>query len=298
MSDQAHDLRRLVLHAVVPSPAPRPGIVAVMGGRGGVGTTTVALQLAVAAARDGLRTLLIDADPRGGSMAVLCGLEVEVSLADVLAARQTIREALCGGPGATRLVPGVRPADALWDASPADADRLLGQLDDLGEEIDLVVLDPGNSLCRWTQPLLHAADLLVTISTPATAAVVGAYELLRAISPPPSLGSAAVLVNMAPSARVAQDIQRRLARTCRRMLGLDVASAGHLPILRSPGPASRAAVRPLRPLVAMAGAMVDGKRRTANTNHRSFSVSQPLCESCFTTEFGENHSTSSPPRPI
>lgn len=56
--------------------APRPAVVvAVLGGRGGAGTSVLAAGLAVTAARAGLRGLLIDADPIGGGADLVLGWE-------------------------------------------------------------------------------------------------------------------------------------------------------------------------------------------------------------------------------
>jgi secretion/DNA translocation related CpaE-like protein len=56
--------------------AVRPAFtVGVIGGRGGAGASTLACALAVTSARDGRRTLLVDADPLGGGLDVLLGGE-------------------------------------------------------------------------------------------------------------------------------------------------------------------------------------------------------------------------------
>ena len=59
-------------------------MIVVAGGKGGVGTTTLAVELALAMSRRHRRTLLVDA-ARGGDAAITCGIEPRHSLADVLA---------------------------------------------------------------------------------------------------------------------------------------------------------------------------------------------------------------------
>src|SRR5690242_7407599 len=101
MHDQADELRQLVLQAArrgsLPM-APAPKLVVVAGGKGGVGTTTAAVQLGLSLARLGTRPVLVDADLRGGDMATLCGLDAHESVADVLAGRLTVHEVMQRGP--------------------------------------------------------------------------------------------------------------------------------------------------------------------------------------------------------
>src|SRR5271166_291683 len=102
MSDQATELRALVrqvatAHAPV---AARPRRIVVFGGKGGVGTTTIAVNLAVALAQQAEGSLLCDA--AGGDATVQCRLEPRGTLADVLAGTRTLTQVMRAGPGGVR----------------------------------------------------------------------------------------------------------------------------------------------------------------------------------------------------
>src|SRR5262245_34962276 len=97
MHDQADELRQLVrvsARSSDPPRGPQPLHVAVTGGKGGVGVTTIAVNLAVALAQNGRRTVLVDADFSGPDVAGMCRLDEGDSVADILAGRRTVHEVL------------------------------------------------------------------------------------------------------------------------------------------------------------------------------------------------------------
>lgn len=232
MHDQANKLRRLVRdHAATdaPLPEPRPGLAILTGGKGGVGTTTIAVNLAAAMARGGRRTVLLDADPRGGDVATLCRLQQRYTLDDVLSGRRSIPQVLQAGPGPIRVVPGDWGRQRRSDYPAAVDERLLGQLQRLGAECDLVVVDAGNNPGAVTPRWWRDADLILVLTTAETASILGAYASIKAVAESGKPESIHTLVNRSPGAEIAEDVHGRLARACRRFLGIPLQNAGHVP---------------------------------------------------------------------
>ena len=114
MHDQANELRNLVLRAraSLQCAVPPPRLIVLTGGKGGVGTTTVAINVAVSLGQLGKRVVLVDADLRRGDVAAMCGLKEDYNVADVMSARRTVHEVLHAVPPESRLVRGApgRPA--------------------------------------------------------------------------------------------------------------------------------------------------------------------------------------------
>lgn len=229
MSDQANQLRQLVRRQ---TPAARedrarPRLLAVTGGKGGVGATTVAVNLAATLARRGCRTGLVDADPQGDA-AVRCRLRERYTLADVLGGRRDVRETLLPGPAGTLVLPGAWGSEQVAECPASAYDRLVEQLLAIGDQVDCLVVDTGGGLGRLARRLWLAADLVLVVTTPELDSLMAAYSSIKAqateeVSPP-----IAVLVTMAPTPSVAEDVYTRLARACRRFLGVSLRSAGHL----------------------------------------------------------------------
>lgn len=234
MDDQARALRELMcLQSVAPASGSlaRPKlIIAVSGARGGVGATTVAVNLAVVLARRGLRTALVDADPYSGDIALRCGVQEHCTLADVLSGRRSVREALQGGPGSVLVLPGAWAQEDIAQASSAAQQQFVEQLQGLGDEANCVVVDTGSSPGRLARRLWLAADQVVLVSSAEVASIMGAYGLAKALAAGNKQIVLGLVVNMVADVDQALRVHGRLARACFRFLGLSLGMLGYVPL--------------------------------------------------------------------
>jgi flagellar biosynthesis protein FlhG len=227
--DQATDLRALV-RQVASSRAPsaaRPRRIAVFGGKGGVGATTIALNLSVALAQQGTRCLLCDA--AGGDASVQLGLEPRYTLADALAGNRSVQEVVVSGPAGVQILPGSFDLVRSHDATDQTWNRLLSSLPELTFQPETVVIDLGNRPDPWARQLWQAADRVLLISTVETAAIMSTYASIKLLNDPARSSSIALLLNRSPSETAADEAQRRLVHACRRFLGLPLRGVGVVP---------------------------------------------------------------------
>jgi flagellar biosynthesis protein FlhG len=231
MLDQANDLRLLVRQTLprwAPL-APRPKLVVVAAGKGGVGTTTLAVNLAVTLAQQQGRTVLVDADPHAPDAAVLCRLADRATVADVLDSRRTVPEALQPGPGGIRVLPGAWDAGRAWQCPSAAEQQLVEQLRGLGGSAEFVVIDTGNSASGMARRLWQAARAVLLVTTTELASVMDTYALLKALMAGDDLVPVQLVVNMARDGRAAKGVEARLGRTCRRFLGIQLGAMHWIP---------------------------------------------------------------------
>lgn len=229
MSDQATDLRALV-RQVASAHAPvvaRPRRIVVFGGKGGVGTTTVAVNLAVALAQQGQRTLLCDA--AGGDVALQCRLEPQHTLADVLAGNRTLNHVVQAGPAGVQILPSTRDSLRWHETAEHAWNRLMTQFAALAPRPLVVVIDAGSQPDPLARQLWQAADRVLLVSTVETAAIMDAYASIKLLTDPTRAASLGLIVNRAPGESMAVEAQQRLAQACRRFLGLPLRSVGHIP---------------------------------------------------------------------
>ena len=231
MHDQADSLREIAhrQYRGTPGALNAPQLIAVAGGRAGVGVTTVAVNLAVGFALSGRRTVLVDVDLERPGVAAGCRLDTRYTVADVLAGRRSLHEVLERGPGGIQVVTGPVRRALAPDCSPAALRGLLGQLAELGAHADVVVLDIGSGINRTTQAFWQAADRLLVVTMPELGSLLDSYAAIKLFADSRADKIVATLVNQAPTAEVALDAHERLTRTCRGHLGMRLTSAGWLP---------------------------------------------------------------------
>ncbi|MEX2138833.1 MAG: P-loop NTPase [Pirellulales bacterium] len=255
MHDQADQLRALVRAAGSrdggPACAP-PQKMVVCGGKGGVGTTTFAVNLSIALARLGSRVVLVDADMNRADIAALCQLDARHTVADVLSGRRTVHEVLHRGPAGIQVLPGLWSATGVPDCSPAAQDRLLGELDRLGRHADLVVLDVGSGLNHVVRRFWQVADRVLLLSTPDKIAVMDAYAAIKVLTAGRTDLRVQLYINQA-DADYADEVYQRVNHACARFLNREIALGGHI------------AADPDIPQAAMAGRpfVLDGGGRRA-----------------------------------
>ena len=227
MFDQADQLRQLVRQAVEARPTLGPGapIVVLSGGRSGVGTTTLAIQLARELIRLGKRTVLVDANLAEPQLAARLDVQTHGCLADVLDGSRSVVEVLqLVGEGVSLLAS--RPTiDAPPNLNRAAVARLLLELRSLGAQADVVLVDAGHGMSPWVQRWWRAAQQVFLIATPEEAAVKDSYVAVKLAPWGDADGKVQLVVNQCDDRQAAEQITNRFSITCRRFLGLHVEGA-------------------------------------------------------------------------
>ena len=132
-------------------------------------------------------------------------------------------------PATFRSWPAFEDGPPSAEDSPAAWDRLLADLADLAPPPGAIVLDGGNHPDRTARRLWQAADLLLLVTTSETTAVMGAYASVKLLAESGNMAPIHLLVNMADSLKVAEEVYGRLAKACRRFLALPLLGAGCVP---------------------------------------------------------------------
>ena len=241
MPDQAANLRQLIAEAApcAENDIVGPPMIVVTGGKGGVGTTTVALNLATALTHNGHRTVLVDL-AHHADMAQLAGVEVPsgTTIADIAEGTCSVHDALQAGPAGTLLIAGRWAPAETPDWSPQALGRLQMQLAELQDRADVLIVDSGSGMTKWTHRLWQRAALVLLVTTVEDVGIMDAYATIKQADTGSCSPEIRVLVNRFEFATAAADAERRIAAACRRFLGRTIHPAPRLPRCADAGSAS------------------------------------------------------------
>ncbi len=207
----------------------RPGIVAIVSGKGGVGKSALAVNLASAAARGGVETLLIDGDVGLANADLLMGWLPRHDFGDCVDAGLPLADVVCTGPsGLELLVVGARRS-----AVARLARSLAGEPDEpLAARIaakSLTVLDLGAGIGADVLELARHADPVWLVATPEPTSLADAYTTARQLwDRAPSL-RLELVVNRAPERAAGERTHLALERLVRRFLGRSLPLRAVLP---------------------------------------------------------------------
>jgi len=208
----------------------RPKLLVVGGGRAGVGTTTIAVNLAAALAQARRGTRLADAATEGPG-AVLARVEGGDALGGAVAKRPAARDALEPGPRELERLLAARTRGN--DPTPARTvgQRRTGEMRGPDREAEYVVVDAGNGVGPLARQLWESADLILLVTTPEPAAVMDAYASIKLLASPGGVTPGGrlpihTLVNRSPNRSIARQVHARLSQACLRFLGIEIERVG------------------------------------------------------------------------
>ena len=209
---------------------PRTRTLVFASGKGGVGKSNLAANLALALGERGARVLLVDGDLAQANLDLLLGLHPRWDVSHVLAGEKTLDDVVVPGPANLRLVPAASGAPELGELDDWRRETLLRSLGALAADADLMLVDTASGMTRDALEFCRAGHDVIVVTTPEMTAFSDAYGLIKhlqqqgAFAQPPRL-----VVNMATGAEEAEETAHRMRLVARRFLRLELDCVGVVP---------------------------------------------------------------------
>lgn len=199
-----------------------PLTLAVTGGKGGVGKTQVALNLALVLAKQGYRTLLLDGDVELANVNVMLGVYPGMTLEHVVLGERTLDEVLLPITENLDLLPGASGVPGCLEMGNRDREAFLQDLARLEKQYDRVIIDTAAGLTSQALHMVAAAHLAAIVVTPDPTSMTDAFSLVKVLHRKGYRRTPSVIVNMARGATEAQTIYRRFSAAVSRYIGVQL----------------------------------------------------------------------------
>ena len=226
MSDQAAELREMFAPEEVSLGARS---IAITGGKGGVGKSHVAANLALAFATEGKRALLVDADLSMANLDVLFRVSPRATLEQVVSGELTMEACLLSLGERLSLLPASSGVRELSSLTQERRSLVLEQLGRIAKSFDVVIIDTAAGIGPETRAFLQAASHTALVTTPEPTALTDAYALLKAMSRDGSAFRIGMILNMVAGEEDARRSAQKLSFVAKKFLGKDLDLLGWVP---------------------------------------------------------------------
>ncbi len=220
-TDQAQGLRHLTGAAPVK-------VIAVTGGKGGVGKTCASINLSVALAHAGQRVLLLDADLGLANVDVLLGLHPRYNLSHVLSAECALEDIVCEAPEGVRVVPAASGRRQMADLCPAEHAGLISAFSELAIDFDALVIDTAAGIANSVISFAQASQKVVVVVCDEPASITDAYALIKVLSSDYEVRQFQVLTSMTGGAAEGRLLHEKLSRATERFLDVRMEHFGNV----------------------------------------------------------------------
>jgi flagellar biosynthesis protein FlhG len=225
--DQADSLRQLAAQGRMGRSPLK--VFALTSGKGGVGKTNIAANLAVLAAKAGKRVLVIDADLGLANIEIILGLKPRYHLGDLLEQRRTIDEVLVKGPHGVCLLPAGSGIQSLTHLTDQQKLQFVTALDPLEDMFDVVFIDSGAGIGENVLFFVGAAQEAILVVSPEPTSLVDAYATVKVLSQQAGVKHFSVVVNPVVDELPARAVFQKLTAVTNRFLTAQVRHLGYIP---------------------------------------------------------------------
>jgi flagellar biosynthesis protein FlhG len=232
-TDQADTLRQLAGRAKEQSLAcdrlqVRDGlrVISVTSGKGGVGKSSVVVNLAASLAFLGKRVLIVDSNLGMGDICLRLGMENRYRLTQVLSGERTLEETVIDAGGGISILPAAMGVQQYTSLSPSERLSLLHGMVRLEDRFDFFLIDTGAGISANVTSFAAIAREIMLVVTPEPSSLTDAYALMKTLSSRDGALHFRLLLNMCRDAEEGASLFAKLSAITGRFLEVSMDYSG------------------------------------------------------------------------
>ena len=211
MNDQASGLRKMQNSQQIK-------VIAVSGGKGGVGKTNVSLNTAIALGQLGKRVLVLDADLGLANVDVMLGLRVKRNLSHVLSGECELDDIIIEGPAGIHVIPATSGTQSMVDLTPSEHAGLIRAFSDMQTPFDVLIVDTAAGISDMVLSFCRASQDVMLVVCDEPTSITDCYALMKLLSRDHGVFKFKVVANMVRSPKEGQQLFGKLAKVTDRFL--------------------------------------------------------------------------------
>jgi flagellar biosynthesis protein FlhG len=222
-NDQAQGLREAVSRQ-------RRGLklVTITSGKGGVGKSSLTVNIALALSQMGFRVLVVDADFGLANIDVMLGINARYNMSHLLRGSRTLDEIVQQGYQGVRFISGGSGVYDLLAMDGGQLEHIISGLITLRESVDVILFDTGAGINDNVLRMVAASTEAVIVTTPEPTAILDAYALVKTIGKQGDAPPVRVVMNKAESRKEAENAIAGFQAIIRKYLEQDIESLGYV----------------------------------------------------------------------
>lgn len=178
--DQAEQLRNIIKMQVQPQKVSR--VITITSGKGGVGKTNLAVNLAIELQKRGQRVVILDADFGLANIEVMLGVRPIYNLADLMFKGKTLKDIIIPGPEGIGFISGGSGIKELASLTRDQVFYVMQSLSELDDIADVIIVDTGAGIADTVLEFAAASEEVLLVVTPEPTSITDAYALLKTLN--------------------------------------------------------------------------------------------------------------------
>jgi flagellar biosynthesis protein FlhG len=209
---------------------PKPvRVLAIASGKGGVGKTNVAVNLAVSLSKLGNRVLLMDADMGLANVDIMLGLQTKYNLSHVLNGEKSLLEVMVDAPGDFKIVPSSSGDSRMAQLSPIENAGIVNAFSEIDQFLDVLIIDTSAGIADSVVSYCRASQEVVVVVTDEPASMTDAYALIKVLSREHKLTNFKLMANMTRTEEHGKELYKKFTKVCEKFLDVSIDYLGTIP---------------------------------------------------------------------
>jgi len=197
-------------------------VIGVASGKGGVGKTTVSVNLAVALVNQGHKVMLFDADLGLANAQLALGCKPALNFSHVLAGSHSLNDVIINSPQGVMLVPGASGVQRMASLNRADIGQIVNLFSELKQDIDYLIIDAAAGIAESVMLLMAAAQRRFIVVRDEPSSIADAYGAIKVLIRDHGLDEIYLIPNMMANQTAGRQLHQRINEVCSRFLGRSV----------------------------------------------------------------------------